>query len=147
MIIECVNKQQNVYLDLNDGVNTFGITTNEPTFDWHLENIKHYEWKRTLSRQAVAIPGNFYPEERFLRIHMLKSGIQDMGLTLSVSDFQRAFALTSEVLNSITVPEGFQYGTDSGDGDSEGSADHTSWGIIRNHDDPTLYWYKNILLQ
>lgn len=50
--------------------------TNEPTFDWQVKNIDHYEWKRTLARQAVATPGNFYPEERFLRVHMIKSGMQ-----------------------------------------------------------------------
>lgn len=54
--------------------------TNEPTFDWHQKNIEHYEWKRTLARQAVAVPGNFYPEERFLRAYMVKSGMQSMGL-------------------------------------------------------------------
>lgn len=57
-----------------------GVFTNEPTFDWHQKNIEHYEWKRTLARQAVAVPGNFYPEERFLRAYMVKSGMQDMGL-------------------------------------------------------------------
>ena len=57
-----------------------GVFTNEPTFDWHQQNIEHYEWKRTLARQAVAIPGNFYPEERFLRVHMVKTGMQQMGL-------------------------------------------------------------------
>ena len=40
--------KQQLYLDLNDGQTGFGVTTNEPTFDWHLENIRHYEWKRTL---------------------------------------------------------------------------------------------------
>ena len=54
--------------------------TNEPTFDWHQQNIEHYEWKRTLARQAIAVPGNFYPEDRFLRAYMMKSGMQDMGL-------------------------------------------------------------------
>jgi choloylglycine hydrolase len=96
LIIECVNGEQKVYVDSNDGKLTFGIMTNEPTFDWHLENIRHYEWKRTLARQAVAIPGNFYPEERFLRVHMIKSGMEDKGY-MSEKTFQRAFSLTSEV--------------------------------------------------
>lgn len=64
LIVEVVGGQQRVYLDTNDGVTGFGIMTNEPTFDWHLENIKHYQWKRTLARQAVSVPGNFYPDER-----------------------------------------------------------------------------------
>lgn len=74
MYILVVNGQKMIYLDLNDVKSGYGITTNEPYFDFHLQNINHYEWKRTLARQAVAIPGNFYPEERFLRVHMVKSG-------------------------------------------------------------------------
>jgi penicillin V acylase-like amidase (Ntn superfamily) len=141
MVIEVMNRAKNVYIDLNDGVTTFGITTNEPTLDWHLENVQHYLWKRTLSRQAVAIPGNFYPEERFLRTHMIKEGMQVAGLMTNTSSYQTAFALTAQVLNSVSVPEGDQYGTDSSDnGGSEGSGDHTCWGIIRCHSDPAIYW-------
>lgn len=82
LVIELVGGKQKVYLDLNNGLQAgdvlsgYGIMTNEPTFDWHLGNVDHYEWKRTLARQAVSIPGNFYPEERFLRVHMVKSGMQ-----------------------------------------------------------------------
>jgi choloylglycine hydrolase len=140
LIVECINGEQRVYLDKNDNVDGFGIMTNEPTFDWHLEHIKHYQWKRTLARQAVAIPGNFYPEERFLRAYMMKEGQQAMGLT-STTDFQHAFAFTVQVLNTVSVPMGNQYGTDSGDsGNSEGDGDHTVWGIVRDHKDPTIYW-------
>jgi penicillin V acylase-like amidase (Ntn superfamily) len=142
LVIECLNGEQHVYLDLNDGLTGFGVTTNEPAFDWHLENIQHYEWKRTLARQAVAIPGNFYPEERFLRAHMIKAGMQQEGLfQAGAVSYQVAVSLTAQVLNSVNVPEGMQYGTDSGDsGASEGSEDHTTWAIIRNHVEPALYW-------
>eukprot|EP00604_Paraphysomonas_vestita_P001084 CAMPEP_0174818308 /NCGR_PEP_ID=MMETSP1107-20130205/972_1 /TAXON_ID=36770 /ORGANISM="Paraphysomonas vestita, Strain GFlagA" /LENGTH=102 /DNA_ID=CAMNT_0016029987 /DNA_START=628 /DNA_END=933 /DNA_ORIENTATION=+ len=101
--------------------------TNEPTFDWHLENIKHYEWKRTLARQAVAVPGGYYPEDRFLRVHMIKSGMQAYNL-FETTDYQTAISYTSQVLNSVTVPMGEQYGTDTGDLSGEGSLpDHTIW--------------------
>jgi len=102
--------------------------------------MKHYEWKRTLARQAVAIPGNFYPDERFQRVHMVKAGMQDQGLFESTVDYQTAFALTAQVLNTISVPEGNQYGTDSGESSGEGDADHSVFGIIRDHATPALYW-------
>jgi hypothetical protein len=36
---------------------------------------------------------------------------------------------------------GEQYATDTGDASGEGAKpDHTNWGIIRDHFDPTLYW-------
>lgn len=141
LIIELVGGKQHVYLDTNDGVNGYGIMTNEPTFDWHLENVKHYEWKRTLARQSVAVPGNFYPEERFMRVHMVKSGMEDQGLFSSEEvTYQQAFALTAQVLNTVLVPMGDQYGTDSGETSGEGDADHSVFSIIRDHASPALYW-------
>eukprot|EP00428_Durinskia_dybowskii_P061075 CAMPEP_0170380986 /NCGR_PEP_ID=MMETSP0117_2-20130122/14169_1 /TAXON_ID=400756 /ORGANISM="Durinskia baltica, Strain CSIRO CS-38" /LENGTH=313 /DNA_ID=CAMNT_0010636529 /DNA_START=112 /DNA_END=1053 /DNA_ORIENTATION=- len=137
LIVEVVGGKQHVYLDTNSGVDgNVGVFTNEPTFDWHQQNIEHYEWKRTLARQAIAVPGNFYPEDRFLRAYMMKSGMQDMGLM--DADFQEAFSLTVQVMNTVTVPQGNQYGTDSGSG--EGSGDHSCWGLVRDHKEPALYW-------
>jgi len=138
LVIEMMDKKKNVYLDLNDAISGFGITTNEPTLDWHLDNIRHYEWKRGLARQSVAVPGNWYPEERFLRIHMVKSG---MATYRSVSDFSQAFSLTAQVLNTVSVPMGEQFGTDTGDKSGEGSSnDHTVFALIRDHYSPALYW-------
>eukprot|EP01036_Dinobryon_divergens_P029114 gene29114-38175_t len=141
LIVEVLGGKQYVYLDENDGVQSFGVTANEPTFDWHLQNIQHYEWKRGLARQAIATPGNFYPEERVLRTHMIKSGMQQQGLMDSTEDFKMAFALTAQVLNTVSVPQGDQYGTDTGDDSGEGSAaDHTVWAVIRDHAEPALFW-------
>jgi penicillin V acylase-like amidase (Ntn superfamily) len=140
LVIECVGGKKVTYLDNNDGKSFFGITTNEPTLDWHLKNVEHYEWKRTLARQSIAIPGNFYPEERFLRTYMVKKGMDDAGLMKETSNYQVAFALTAQVLNSVSVPQGEQYGTDSGDSSGEGQGDHTSWAVIRDHASPALYW-------
>lgn len=140
LVIEIVDGEQRVYLDLNDGVSGYGIMTNEPEFDWHLKNIEHYEWKRTLARQAIEIPGGYYPEQRYLRTYMIKEGMEAMGLNDATS-FQDAFSLTSQVLNVVTVPMGEQYGTDTGESSGEGGgADHTMWGIIRDHSNPSLYW-------
>jgi hypothetical protein len=55
------------------------------------------------------------------------------------TDFQQAFSLTVQVMNTVTVPQGEQYGTDSGEG--EGNADHSCWGLVRDHKEPALYWY------
>jgi len=98
-------------------------------------NIRHYEWKRTLARQSVAVPGNFYPEERYLRVHMVKAGMQSLMET--TSDYQTAFSLATQVLNTITVPMGEQYGTDSS-GTQE--MDHTVLGLVRDHSNKVIYW-------
>ncbi len=143
LVIEMIDGSQHVYLDTNDGKTGFGIMTNEPSFDWHLQNAKHYEWKRTLARQAIPIPGNFYPDERFMRVHMVKSGMQTAGLFETTNNYQNAIALTAQVLNVISVPMGEQYGTDSGETSGEGDADHSVYGVIRDHANPTLFWRDN----
>lgn len=141
LVIEFIDGKQHVYLDRNDGESGFGIMTNEPTFNWHVENVQLYQWKRGLTRQAISIPGNFYPDERFMRVHMMKSGMQAAGLMKSTVHFQDAFALTAQILNSVSVPQGDQYGTDTGENSNEGSGgDHTKWALIRDHHNPALYW-------
>lgn len=45
LILEFVNRQKNIYVDHNDGISGYGITTNEPFFNYHLQSIQHYEWK------------------------------------------------------------------------------------------------------
>jgi choloylglycine hydrolase len=140
LVIELIGGEQHTYLDYNDKSTGYGIMTNEPSFDWHLTNVEHYEWKRSLSRQAIPVPGSWYPEERFLRIHMVKSGMQDFGL-FDVASYQEAFSLTAQVLNVVTVPYGNQFGTDTGENSGEGSnPDHTMWALIRDHATPALYW-------
>merc|ERR1712217_709591 len=83
--------------------------------------------------------GAFYPDERFLRIHLLKSALPQP------SSYQEAVEQALHVLNSVTVPMGQQMGTDSGFG--EGLADHTHWGHIYDHKAATLYWRTQTNLQ
>merc|ERR1740117_1543973 len=96
-------------MDKNDGVHGFGITTNEPGIEWQVENIKHLEWKRTLERSSVVIPGNFYPDERFMRIHMIRQGIES---AKQPETYRDAVASTVAVLNTVTIPNGKLPGTD-----------------------------------
>lgn len=72
IVIEFIDGNTLIHLDHNDGVTGFGIMTNEPPYPWHVENTLHMDWKRGMARPAVAIPGGFYPDERFLRLHLLK---------------------------------------------------------------------------
>ena len=70
LIVEFINNKIVVYRD-----DEIGIFTNEPTFDFHLTNVQHYKWKKTLERPVMDAPGAFYPEHRFLRLYSLKSGL------------------------------------------------------------------------
>lgn len=132
IVIEFVRAQTNVYDDLNDGKTGFGLMTNEPEYPWHVQNVKHFQWKQQLARPATDIPGAFYPDLRFLRLHLLKSVMPPP------TDYQSAVAQAVHVLNSVTVPMGNQMGTDSGAG--EGKGDHTLWGVVYDHTNQVLYF-------
>jgi len=132
LAVEFLDRSTKLHDDLNDGVNGYGVFTNEPPFPWHLANVKHYQWKQSLARPATAMPGSWYPDERFLRIYLTKSAMP------KPASFQQAMQNALHVLNTITVPPGEQLGTDSGFG--EGAADHTHYGHIYDHKGKTLYW-------
>merc|ERR1740117_218061 len=73
IVVEYTVAKQQVYVDLNDGSTGFGIMTNEPEYPCQVRAVQHYEWKQTLARPAAPTPGSFYPDDRFLRIHEVKS--------------------------------------------------------------------------
>jgi hypothetical protein len=108
LVLEYPDAEPHFFDDVNDGVNTFGIMTNEPNFEYHLMNVQHLLWKRTLARQAVPVPGSWYPEDRFMRAYMVKSA-----MPLPTSS-QEAVAYAVAALNVVTVPMGNPPGTDTG---------------------------------
>ena len=86
--------------------------------------------------EAVAMPGDWYPEDRFQRIFQVKRGMPvpksyQAGRTRKLTQeipadgfwirFQEAVMQAVHVLNTVTVPMGLQLGTDSGKHSGEGS--------------------------
>ena len=132
LAVEFMDKSTLAYDDLNDGTTGVGVFTNEPPFPWQLANVAHYRWKQSLARPATAMPGAWYPDERFLRIFLTKSAMP------APSSYQQAVQHALHVLNTITVPMGAQMGTDSGFG--EGQADHTHYAHVYDHKNSVLYW-------
>lgn len=126
-VVEFVDAEMHVYDDLNDGVTSFGILTNDPEFPWHVENVKHLQWKQNMARPSVSMPGSWYPDERYLRLHLVKSGMPQP------KSYEEAFMQAASTLNTVTVPMGQQMGTD-------GSGDHTQFGAIYDHKQGILYW-------
>jgi len=133
LVIEFLEGKMQVYDDNNDeGKTGFGIMTNEPPFLWQLEAVKHLKWKQSLSRTAVTMPGTWYPDERFQRIHLVKSAMPQP------KNYEEAVMQAVHTLNTVTVPMGSQLGTDSGKG--EGHGDHTQWAVIYDHKNLIIYW-------
>jgi len=135
LVIEFLDGQMHVYDDLNDqGKTGYGIMTNEPPLEWQNNAVRHMRWKQSLARPSVAMPGAWYPDDRFQRIHLVKSGLP------KPKSYEEAMMQAVHTLNTITVPMGMQMGTDSGDGSGEGQADHTQYGVIYDHKQRHVYW-------
>lgn len=130
LVVEFVNGQMGVYHDLNDAMSGFGILTNAPTFPWQVETIKHFHWKYGRGNPAIAIPGGFYPDDRFLRVHMLRSAIEERH---QPSTYREAVTLAISVLNSVAVPPGSPPAVDA-------SNDHTKWQMVRDHKNRRVYY-------
>ena len=126
VVLEFLDGETHVTFDDASGSSGgVGVFTNEPPFPWHVANVEHLEWKRSLARPAVAIPGGFYPDERFLRLHLLRQGLP------APSSYRAKVAQALHLLDAVTVPPGKQPATDSGKG--EGPGDHTVFGLVYDH--------------
>ena len=137
LVVEWVGGTQQVYQDLNDhGKTGWGIMTNEPEYPYMVRMVQHFEWKQSLARPSTSLPGAFYPDERFLRIHLIRKGLP------KPKDAREALMHAVHVLNTVTVPPGEQMGTDSGAG--EGAGDHTMWGVIYDHRNATIYFREQL---
>lgn len=135
VVIEFLDGKMEIYDDDNDqGKTGFGIMTNEPPLLWQLSAIRHMQWKQSLARPSVAMPGAWYPDERFQRIYLVKTGMP------KPKSYEEAMMQAVHALNTITVPMGKQIGTDSGEGSGEGQADRTQYGVIYDHKKQILYW-------
>lgn len=109
------------YLDLNDGITGFGILTNEPPFPFHVENVLNFNWKNSRT-----IPGTWYPDDRFLRIHLVKRNMK-------AATYEEAVQQALHVLNTVTVPPNMNMGVDS-------YHDHTLYGVIYDHFNKFVYY-------
>jgi choloylglycine hydrolase len=131
IVVEFIEKEVQIYnsTDIN-------IMTNEPPYAWHMENIRHYKWKKSLIRNAISTPGNFYPDERFVRLFMVREGFEKPKV------YEEAMQQAWHLLDTVTVPMGKQRGTDTGKGGGEGSqgGDHTHYGVIYDHKNGIVYW-------
>lgn len=130
-VVEFVDGEMRIYDDANDGVTGFGIMTNDPQYPWQVENVKHLLWKQKMARSAVSMPGSWYPDERYLRLQLVKSGMPEP------KSYEEAFMQAAHTLNTVTVPMGQQMGTD-------GSGDHTQFGSVYDHKNHIIYWRTEV---
>jgi choloylglycine hydrolase len=135
VVVEFEGGAAKVYADAADGELGFGVVTNEPPFPWQVANARHMLWKRSLARPAVGLPGAYYPDERFLRLVETKAALRPP------PSYRAAVMQVVFVLNTVTVPPGEQYGTDTPlSAAQQGRYGHTNFGVVYDHAKTAIYW-------
>jgi choloylglycine hydrolase len=128
MVIEWVNREMKAY------DNTMpGILTNEPQFTFYIEKIKYLQWQETLANPAIGVPAAWYPIDRFMRAYMVRKGLP------APKSYTDAITQAVHILNTIQTPWGAP-GTDSAKPASIGNFDHTTWSVVRDHQNKILYF-------
>jgi len=139
--------------------NDVGVLTNDPPFQWHLENLRNYvgitPWNVTpppicfgdLSVYQMGhgsgfaqLPGGLTPPDRFVRAAMM------IHYSYPTKDLDSAAALAWHILNAIDIPLGINRFEDK-NGDISG--DYTQWAVVadlirkiysvRMYDSPLVY--------
>lgn len=111
IVIEFKGGEANIY----DGI---GVITNNPTYDWHITNMKNYIGLQALSREsavfggksfsklgngtgAIGLPGDFTPPSRFVRaMFFLDTSMPPM------QEPDEAVTRAFRILNQFDIPEG-----------------------------------------
>lgn len=135
VVVEYVDAEQYLYPDSLDSVDSVPVVTNEPTYDFHLQNVALLRWKMQKERAALGIPANFYPDERMLRVYITLQGIK----TIDVSSYDEALSVTMSVADRVHVPKGEQYGTDTGTKSGSFNS-HTQYSVVYDLSKLRFYW-------
>mmetsp|Transcript_48796 Transcript_48796/g.139604 ORF Transcript_48796/g.139604 Transcript_48796/m.139604 type:complete len:366 (-) Transcript_48796:252-1349(-) len=129
LAVEWVDGEMQLTLDYNDGTSGFGIMTNAPPFKWQVQNAHMFDWKRQRPASAVPLPGGFYPDDRFLRVHALKTAIES---TAQPRTYREAVSRVVSILNTVDVPPAAPA--------SDHEGDHTKWQVVRDHKNRRVFW-------
>jgi choloylglycine hydrolase len=119
-------------------INTNGVLTNDPSFDWQLTNLKYYKWKKSMFDSSVAIPEGYFAAERFIRATIMRDSLP------AASTPQSAVANALMILDSVAPPYGMPSTyTPPAQAGEELKYDFTQWTVIRDHVN-LVYYYKSV---
>jgi choloylglycine hydrolase len=130
-----------------------GVITNNPTYDWHILNMKNYIGLQSLSRGnavfngrtydkmgngsgAIGLPGDFTPPSRFVRaMFFLNSAMP----TVNIGP-DEAMARAFRILNQFDIPEGSVIATSpTGEGQIQ---DSTMWTTLSDLKRKRYYFHS-----
>lgn len=137
IVVEYVGLKMQIYDDLDDGGKTgFGVMTNDPPYPYMVRMVQEYETKRKYKRPSASMPGDWYADSRFLRLHLVKEGMR----ATPPRTYREAVQQAVYVLNTVTAPPGDQIGTGEADAAFESGDIYTQWGVIYDHKQSIMYW-------
>jgi len=111
IVIEFARGEARIY-------DSIGVITNDPTYDWHMTNMKNYIGLQALSREyalfnskrfdklgngtgAIGLPGDFTPPSRFVRAMFFLNTAMPLAI-----EPDEAVARAFRILNQFDIPEG-----------------------------------------
>lgn len=110
-----------------------GNMANEPTYDWHLINMKENYYELTIERQ-MGIPGDQGSISRFVRASLLTQKT-----TFKPQNIQQCIGFAQDILLTLAIPAG----TDPRDVEGEEKYKWSQWSVIRDHTNRILYFYTD----
>lgn len=126
LVIEFLNGQTIVH------DNPYGVMTNEPSFDWHVINLK-------INVGSNIVPGGYSSVDRFMRLYQLNqyaSALYTPNTTYAKAAADQAvISRAAHVINTVIRPPGV-----------DGSQKHnlytgsTQWSVIRDHKRLQVYF-------
>ncbi|WP_413492389.1 linear amide C-N hydrolase [Morganella psychrotolerans] len=141
------NTGQSIVIEFKDGNmlisdNLVGVSTNEPWFDWHLENLNNYAFIHPYTQKsfimgehkvspyegggALCIPNQSSSVGRFIRTAYQKHYL------IEQENADDAFNAVTHMLNSIDHPPGMILDTENANEPTDGKVDVTRWAAIKN---------------
>lgn len=128
LVVQWIDGEMKVYDNT-----AIGIMTNAPQFPFYVEKINYLEWQESLALPAIEVPGAWYPIDRFVRAYVVRKGLP------TPKSNAEAITQAVHILNAIQTPWGAP-GTDSEKPVMIDNFDHTTWSVVRDHENKVLYF-------
>jgi len=144
IVIEYVDGKLNIY------DNKVGLLTNDPTYDWHILNLRNYTQLSPLApgpgslkvegvnytpfgagSGMMGFPGDDSPTSRFVRAFFYTK------TSLPMKDADAAINQASRILDNFDIPKGFVREGISGKYNSS----RTQWSVIGDMKNKRYYWW------
>lgn len=122
--------------------NPVGVSTNEPWFDWHLENLNNYAFLHPYTQKPFMMGkhkilpfeggGSFSLPNQGSSVGRFVHTAYQKHFLIELKDSDDAFNAATHMLNSIDHPPGMILDIENSNESIEGKIDVTRWAAIKN---------------